>query len=245
MGVRFLIVNLGHVRFDNGVLGVVGTSYADDGVQHTCFYASYDNGLSWEYLSRIVSAEQGYEPGAHLSSGTPRYTYTGVHQLPDGRLFCCMHGIPGNLPCVSYSEDSGMTWSRPQYIVGPESYSIPVTAPRADCPPDNPGRLRYRSPCALVLNDGRIVVLFCRRAMAAKGGNGILGVVSDDLGETWSKEFVVRGDDYTGDCGYPVLTELADGRIFTAYYFTQNQGARPQRFATPVRHIAGTSFRLE
>lgn len=243
MGVGLLIVNLGHVRFDNGVLGVVGTSYADDGVRHTCFFVSYDNGVSWEFYSRIIASESG--PADATGDQRSRYTYTGLHLLPDGRLFCCMHRVPGNIPCITYSEDSGMTWSPPQFIVGPESYSIPVTAPKADCPLDIPGRIRYRSPCALVLRDGRIIVLFARRAMPAKGGNGILGVVSDDLGETWSKEFVIRGDDYTGDCGYPVLTELNDGRIFTAYYFTEKQGDQLEPFAIPVRHIAGTFFKLD
>ena len=59
-----------------------------------------------------------------------------------------------------------------------------------------------------VSQNGRIIVLFARREYPARGGRGILGVVSDDLDETWSKEFILRGDAYTWDCGYPVMTEF-------------------------------------
>ena len=66
------------------------------------------------------------------------------------------------------------------------------------------------------------VVTFARRSVG--GPRGILGVLSDDLGQTWSREFVLRGDAYTWDCGYQLLTELNDGRLFTAYYITTHDG---------------------
>jgi len=53
---------------------------------------------------------------------------------------------------------------------------------------------------------------------------------------------VLRADaSVQGDIGYPVATELDDGRIFTAYYYL-NEPALP--FGGP-RHIAATTFRLE
>jgi len=78
----------------------------------------------------------------------------------------------------------------------------------------------------------------------AVGGNGIHGVVSDDLGQTWSKEFMVWGQGYAADGGYPVVIELRDGRIFTAYYATvKERDERIQEYEC-VRHIRSSTFRL-
>ena len=94
----------------------------------------------------------------------------------------------------------------------------------------------YRSPWPLRLRDGRIVVLFARRK--APPGIGLL--VSEDDGATWSAEGIVRDDGSGGDLGYPVATELDDGRIFTAYYFMEDDG---NNFGG-TRHIAGSFFRV-
>ena len=97
---------------------------------------------------------------------------------------------------------------------------------------------------ALVTRDGRIVMLFARRT-PTRGCRGICGVVSDDLGETWSEEFVIRSDAYLWDMGYPVLTELPDGRFFTAYWFNAKEGDEPVPEPQCVRYIAGSFFRLD
>jgi hypothetical protein len=169
----------------------------------------------------------------------------GVHRLPDGRLMVSMHRMTENWPCVAFSEDDGMTWSEPRYIVSPATYSLPITGKEPDHAIGHRSGPRYRSPCALVTRKGRIVVVFARREYPARGGRGILGVVSDDLGETWSEEFVLHGDAYTWDCGYPVLTELEDGRIFVAYYITTKESDEPVLEHSGVRYIAGTFFRLD
>ena len=61
-----------------------------------------------------------------------------------------------------------------------------------------------------------------------------------DGGRTWSDEVILRDDAPSSDLGYPVATELKDGRIFTAYYFNDEPGGE---FGGP-RYIAGTHFRL-
>ena len=86
------------------------------------------------------------------------------------------------------------------------------------------------------LQDGRIVVLFARR----KPPTGIGLIVSEDEGATWSAEAIVRDDGSGSDLGYPVATQLDDGRIFTAYYFMEDDG---NGFGG-TRHIAGSFFRL-
>ena len=98
------------------------------------------------------------------------------------------------------------------------------------------GRVYYSSPWPLVLRDGRIVVLFGRR----KPPHGIGLIVSEDSGETWSNEVILRDDAPSSDVGYPVATELDDGRIFTACYYNIELGGE---YGGP-RYIATTHFRL-
>ena len=112
------------------------------------------------------------------------------------------------------------------------------------------------SPYPLVLRDGRIVVIFARRWPTSK--RGIYGIVSGDEGKTWSDVFVLRcGDASSWDIGYPVATQLENGEIFTAYYYTVDDG-RPhggplkedigEKFQflpeCGKRHVAGTIFRI-
>ena len=83
---------------------------------------------------------------------------------------------------------------------------------------------------------GRIVVVFDRRCPPF--GMGL--IVSDDDGATWSAEAVIRADASDWDLGYPVATELDDGRIFTAYYYMEDDG---NNFGG-TRYVAGSHFRL-
>lgn len=249
----FLTANLGYVRFDNGVLGIVGSTvfYGQD---IACFYVSYDNGVNWRFASEVARV-------SNAPNTDYRYSYLGVHRLPDRRLICSMHRMPENYPLVAFSDDDGMTWAEPKPIVSPATYSLPLTGPEpeqalADRDPSMGERGiqkqtwiglsgAYRSPVTYVARDGRIIVLIARRGYPARGGRGIVGVMSKDLGQTWSEEFMIRGDAYTGDCGYPVITELENGRFFTAYYITSKEGDKPVRYSAAVRYVAGTFFSLE
>ena len=66
----------------------------------------------------------------------------------------------------------------------------------------------------MLLADGRLLVLFGRRRIPY----GIGCLFSEDDGANWSSQYMVRADGFSGDLGYPVATQLDDGRIFTAYY---------------------------
>ncbi len=238
-GGGFSSMNLGHVRFDNGVLGIIG------GVrwrQVICYYVSYDNGISWEYCSDVARVDPNLKSSATQPVG---YAYPGLRRLPDGRLMACMYKTPSEMICVAFSEDDGMTWSPLRFVSSPGNRFGNMADPPPEQPLNDMTRFnKWRCPSALVLRDGRILILFARRSPSL-GNRGILGVVSEDLGETWSEEFVVRGDGYSYDLGYQMPTELPDGRIFAAYWFCAKDQDEPIEEVQIVRHIAGSFFRLD
>lgn len=190
-------------------------------------YGSDDNGLSWEPLARVCE-----DP-----TGDGRPTYAGLLLLPSGRLQCYTLNIDGLRDAIqmNYSDDGGYSWSEPKPIV--RWGRSPWAARRRET-----GTLQaaagkhYRSPWPMKLADGRTLVLFARRKIP----RGIGLIVSEDDGATWSDEQILRADAPITDLGYPVATEVEPGRIFTAYYFTKDDG---NGFGG-TRYIAGSSFRL-
>ncbi len=187
-------------------------------------YGSDDNGLTWEYLSRIAD-----DP-----TGQGRPTYAGLLRLSNGTLQAYTLNIHGLRNAIQVSESrDGYAWSAPRPIV--RWGDSPWVARRGQ------GQFRfgmyYRSPWPMLLADGRILVLFGRR----KPPFGLGCILSEDNGATWSREFIIRCDAEHGDLGYPVATELDDGRIFTAYYFNLPEGHTPRGAR---RFIAGSFFRL-
>ena len=188
-------------------------------------FGSDDNGLTWEYVSEV----------ARDPTGVGRPTYAALLLLPNGRLQCYMLQIGGlrNAIQMAYSADGGGSWSTPRPIV---AWGQSPWAARRH-PQEARGGVHYRSPWPMRLRDGRIVVLFARR----KPPSGIGLIVSEDEGATWSAEAIIRDDGSGGDLGYPVATQIDDGRVFTAYYFTEDDG---NSFGG-TRHIAGSFFRLE
>ena len=41
---------------------------------------------------------------------------------------------------------------------------------------------------------------------------------SEDNGETWDTDYILRDDAHSGDLGYPATVELNDGSLLTVYY---------------------------
>ena len=217
--------------------------------KEAALYMSDDDGISWEYITTI----------ARDPTGIWGYTYSALIMLPSGRLQCYtmrqnINSGQGNWTCMTYSDDGGLSWSEVQPIgrLGyspwvarrkPGHYSQPRTVwdpagrPMQTYEPMPTGAAICRSPYPLLLRDGRIVVLYGRR----KPPYGMGGLVSEDEGKTWSQEFVLRDDANCGDLGYPMATQLDDGRIFTAYYYNLDDG---NRFGG-TRFIGGSFFRVK
>jgi hypothetical protein len=205
------------VKFSDGTVMVAATVQdTNAGVKErrdiVALYGSDDGGITWEYLAEV----------AHDPSGKGRPTYANLLQLPGGRLQCYMLNIDGirNAIQLACSDDGGFNWSDPKPIVA--WGQSPWVTQKGGYAWSGARRknYHYRSPWPLRLRDGRIVVLFGRR----KRPFGIGLIISEDEGESWSSEAVLRADASDVDLGYPVATQLDDGRIFTAYYFMEDDG---------------------
>jgi hypothetical protein len=107
------------------------------------------------------------------------------------------------------SQDNGASW---HYL----------NDPNADLGEGNPSSL-------IKLQDGRLCLTYGFRAAPFRIG----AKLSDDNGETWSDEIVLRDDGANRDQGYTRTIQRPDGKIVTIYYFNiESRG--------PERYIAAT-----
>lgn len=196
---------------------------------------SKDDGWSWEtdWKTMPIIAKD--------KTGLGRPTYAGLLVLPNGRLQCYFLMVQGQWDALGMTESCDLlTWSKPRPIVryghGPWTARRWTSSTYALRTAYGGWGQRYRSPWPLRLRDGRIVVVFARREYPPS-----IGVIwSEDEGKTWSDEAIIRDDASGSDIGYPVATQLDDGRILTAYYYQQEDG---NAFGG-TRFIAGSFFDL-
>ena len=148
------------------------------------------------------------------AAGKQGYSETVATACPDGRTIA-LHRPDPEAPIrhlyQTESSDDGRTWSTP-HDTGMDGY-----------PPD-----------LLWLKNGHLLCTYGLRYDSM----GIRATLSMDQGRTWRvrEERVLRADAFCRDMdlGYPHSTQLADGAIFTIYYFTSTDG---------VTHIAGSRWR--
>jgi hypothetical protein len=186
-------------------------------------YRSLDAGTSFRFLSWIVPQD---DP---LYGGTNQMYPRGL-MLPSGRMLATVRvdrDWDGDMWTELYkSDDGGRTW---QHLARVTEFGAPAA----------PLRLR----------DGRLVAVYGQRLAS----HGLRAVVSEDEGQTWSGEIIVREDGGSWDLGYPRAWEAAPGKIGVLYYFNSKDDP-VQVKATPgrdpwgeggVRFIARSFFSID
>lgn len=109
------------------------------------------------------------------------------------------------------SKDNGIIW---QY----------VNDPVLDAGEGNPASL-------IKLKDGRLCMTYGYRAQPFS----IIAKLSEDDGQTWSPNIILRDDGANRDIGYTRMTQRPDGKIVVLYYISE-------KTTGPERYIAATIF---
>ena len=113
------------------------------------------------------------------------------------------------------SADNGATW---EYVGRP----VPDTG-------------RGNPPDLLQLQDGRLALVYGYRAEPY----GIRARLSDDRGNTWGDDIVLRADGGNWDVGYTRSVQRPDGKLVTVYYF--NDPTRGERYINATIWDPGSS----
>jgi BNR repeat-like domain len=187
---------------------------ARDVVDRAFVLRSTDEGQTWQLISIAYDGVHPFNEASLINVG-------------GGRVFAHMRCEPnvrwpntweGGFVYQVDSGDNGAAWSAPRRL---PIWGYPQTL--------------------LKLRDGTILSSYGYR----RPPYGVRACFSRDGGRTWDwkHEVILRTDGLTGgpeppkghpgDLGYPYTTELADGSLFTVYYFTLGDG---------VTHIAATRW---
>jgi hypothetical protein len=149
--------------------------------------------------------------------GGHRWFYPRGIQLPSGRILCtlrCQRSPQGDMWSeLYYSDDGGGTWAFRSRI---NDFGAPTSLVR--------------------MQDGRLVAVYGYRLPPY----GVRAAVSEDEGETWNPEIVLRDDGGSWDLGYPQAIESTRGKVLAVYYF--NSKNDEVKADGGVRHIARTIF---
>ncbi len=172
-----------------------GTFYPPSSGEYTntLVVKTSDGGQTFQQLSLLTDDPlQG-----HDTSWLPAYSVMpGVTQLDDGTMLAVARN---RLSSHSWNDlrsstDGGNTW---------QTISTPVDG--------------NNNPASLVSLGGRRLALVYGYRNAAYG---LRGKISEDGGQTWSKEYVLRDDGREWDLGYVRAGLRSDGKVTAVYYYT-------------------------
>ncbi|MBC7343828.1 MAG: exo-alpha-sialidase [Clostridia bacterium] len=169
------------------------------------FLRSEDNGITWEIVGDL-----GKEAGAHLIQPT-------VVQLTDGRLMAYMRSQEGYI-FVSYSQDMGKTWTRPQPTPLPNNNS------GIDMERLKSGNLVLAfNPTTPILG---LPKLHQGWPEVMPTGFDVWGprtplvvALSQDEGKSWPYQLVL--DEGPGEFSYPAIIQDKQGVIHIAYTYNR------------------------
>jgi hypothetical protein len=196
---------------------------APDGNRRPLVYASLDGGTEFHFMSYITPERDPFEAAksnqkaSSLAFSGHRWFYPRATLLRNGRILCtlrCQRDPTGDMWTEVYkSDDGGRTWG---FLSRVNDFGAP-------------GSL-------VLMRDDRLVMVYGYRT----ANYGIRAAVSEDSGQTWGNELIVRDDGGSWDLGYPNAWEVEPGKIGVIYYF--NSKHDPLQVNGGKRHIARSIF---
>ena len=214
------------VRPDGRLLMFLFSIDKDNTHRHPLVYGSSNEGREFHFMAYVTPREDpfGNADGNYSDPSVAfvghRWFYPRGYLLPNGRILCvtrCQRDPTGVMWSeVFHSDDGGETW---RFLSRVNDFG---------------------APCNLVIMpDGRVVAIYGYRLMPS----GIRASVSEDGGNTWGPEIVVRDDGGSWDLGYP-NSWLVDGNTVGTLYYFNSKDDRVQANGG-VRHIARSIFSID
>jgi len=219
------------------------------------FFYSYDRGHSWEGPFVLPNV------GVNGIAARTDYIVDGKHECMLFQTAGKSDGTEGRPFCMR-TTDGGKTWEFVSWIMPePEGFGIMPSTVRLDentllttirrRETENRWIAAYISknngksweflndpvptngegnpPCLIQLADGRICLTYGVREEPFR----ISAKLSNDNGQTWSDEIVLRDDGNDRDIGYCRSIQRPDGKVVTTYYINEKETG-------PERYIAAT-----
>lgn len=187
------------------------TANKSNGTEGKVFCARLkDGGRVIEYVSDIGGEPAGERDFNIMPSSL---------RLDSGRILCAVRsrrvdatGADTNWIDLYASDDNAQTWI---YLNRPVQF----------------GGRNGNPPAFLQLPDGRLVIVYGNRDAPYR----MAACLSEDEGQTWGDEIVLRPGNGNHDIGYPRAVVLDDGTIIAAYYFNDVPGGDGERFIEATR----------
>lgn len=196
-------------------LFIEATNYppASGEYSNTMVVQTTDGGQTFQQLAWLTPDPLQGQPISSL----PAYSVMpGVAQLNDGTMLAAVRNrLSGNhWNDLVASNDGGSTWN---------TISTPVVG--------------NNNPASIVeLGGQRLGLVYGYR----NAPYGLRGKISEDGGQTWSQEYILRDDGREWDIGYVRAGLRNDGNITAAYYYTTST-TQPNFIAATVWDIPKTS----
>jgi hypothetical protein len=214
------------VRPDGRLLLFMFAVDKDNTHRHPLVYGSVNQGREFRFMTFVTPREDpfGNADGDYADPSVAfvghRWFYPRGYLLPNGRILCltrCQRDPTGVMWSeLFHSDDGGDTWAFLSRVND------------------------YGAPCNLVvMPDGRLVAIYGYRLMPS----GIRASVSEDGGNTWGPEIIVRDDGGSWDLGYPNSWLVDATTVGTLYYF--NSKNDPVQANGGVRHIQRSIFTID
>jgi len=170
--------------------------------------------LSATFVVRSRDRGRSWEQPVEVARADGRvFSEPSLVETASGRLLLMSREETSGHLHQSTSHDGGATWTPPRRL---PMWGYPAHV--------------------ISLVDGRVLMAYGHR----RHPFGIRAVLTDDDGETWSPEIVIRDDvpgTYRGlNLGYPSVIEYLPGRLFAVYYGEDREG---------VTCVQGTYFALD